>query len=173
MLRGLLDRFDRLRREERGSAVVEFLGVTLVLLLPLVYLVLTLGQIQAAAFAAEAAARESGRVLSHEADLPTAAARAQTAVELAFGDHARNLVVNSTKSMTGHLLGAAGGIEAVFTTLAVYNQVSPPTINIFNQDPECDLDYCANEARQMKIDVGLSNSFGFGGTIGSMAVRRV
>jgi 3-oxoacyl-[acyl-carrier-protein] synthase II len=87
--------------------------------------------------------------------------------------HGKKLVVNSTKSMTGHLLGAAGGIEAVFTTLAVYNQVSPPTINIFNQDPECDLDYCANEARQMKIDVGLSNSFGFGGTNGSMAVRRI
>lgn len=81
--------------------------------------------------------------------------------------------MNSTKSMTGHLLGAAGGIEAVFTTLAVHNQISPPTINIFNQDPECDLDYCANEARPMKIEIGLSNSFGFGGTNGSMAVRRV
>lgn len=98
MLRGLLDRFDRLRREERGSAVVEFLGVTLVLLLPLVYLVLTLGQIQAAAFAAEAAARESGRVLSHEADLPTAAARAQTAVELAFGDH--GLAVDGAQALS-------------------------------------------------------------------------
>jgi 3-oxoacyl-[acyl-carrier-protein] synthase II len=75
--------------------------------------------------------------------------------------------------MTGHLLGAAGGIEAVFTTLAVYHQISPPTINIFNQDPECDLDYCANTARSMKIDVALSNSFGFGGTNGSMAVRRL
>ena len=75
--------------------------------------------------------------------------------------------------MTGHLLGAAGGIEAVFTTLAVYHQISPPTINIFNQDPECDLDYCANAARDMRIDVALSNSFGFGGTNGSMAVRRV
>src|SRR3546814_406364 len=80
---------------------------------------------------------------------------------------------SSTKSMTGHLLGAAGGIEAVFTTLAVYKQISPPTINIFNQDPECDLDYCANEARDLKIDVALSNSFGFGGTNGSMIVRRV
>jgi 3-oxoacyl-[acyl-carrier-protein] synthase II len=95
------------------------------------------------------------------------------ALKLAFGDHAAKLVVNSTKSMTGHLLGAAGGIEAVFTTLAVYHQVSPPTINIFNQDPECDLDYCANEARDMKIDVALSNSFGFGGTNGSMIVRRI
>lgn len=92
---------------------------------------------------------------------------------MAFGDHAKKLVVNSTKSMTGHLLGAAGGIEAVFTTLAVHHQISPPTINIFNQDPECDLDYCANAARELKIDVALSNSFGFGGTNGSMAVRRI
>src|SRR5690606_11506148 len=95
------------------------------------------------------------------------------ALKLALGDHAHKLVVNSTKSMTGHLLGAAGGVEAVFTTLAVHNQVSPPTINIFNQDPECDLDYCANTAHDMKIDVALSNSFGFGGTNGSMVVRRV
>jgi 3-oxoacyl-[acyl-carrier-protein] synthase II len=95
------------------------------------------------------------------------------ALKLAFGDHAKKLVVNSTKSMTGHLLGAAGGIEAVFTTLAVHHQISPPTINIFNQDPECDLDYCANAAREMKIGVALSNSFGFGGTNGSMAVRKI
>ncbi|TAL75804.1 MAG: beta-ketoacyl-[acyl-carrier-protein] synthase II [Burkholderiaceae bacterium] len=95
------------------------------------------------------------------------------ALKLAFGDHVKRLVVNSTKSMTGHLLGAAGGIEAVFTALAVYRQVSPPTINIFTQDPECDLDYCANQARDMKIDVALSNSFGFGGTNGSMVVRRL
>src|SRR3546814_1492661 len=84
--------------------------------------------------------------------------------DVCSSDLAKKLVVNSTKSMTGHLLGAAGGIEAVFTTLAVYHQISPPTINIFNQDPECDLDYCANEARKMKIDIALSNSFGFGGT---------
>ncbi len=96
-----------------------------------------------------------------------------TAIKLAFGDVAKQLVVNSTKSMTGHLLGAAGGIEAVFATLAVYHQVSPPTINIFNQDPECDLDYCANQARDMKIDVAMSNSFGFGGTNGTMLLRRV
>ena len=94
-------------------------------------------------------------------------------VKRAFGDHARKLVVNSTKSMTGHLLGAAGGIEAVFSTLAVHHQVSPPTINIFNQDEQCDLDYCANAARQMKIDVAISNSFGFGGTNGSVVFRRI
>ena len=74
--------------------------------------------------------------------------------------------------MTGHLLGAAGGIEAVFSALAVYHQVSPPTINIDNQDPACDLDYCANEAREMDIDIALSNSFGFGGTNGTLVLRR-
>ncbi len=83
------------------------------------------------------------------------------------------LVVNSTKSMTGHLLGAAGGIEALFTVLAIHHQVSPPTINIFNQDEPCDLDYCANAARQMKIDVGISNSFGFGGTNATVAFKRI
>nr|WP_255701834.1 beta-ketoacyl-ACP synthase II [Bordetella sp. LUAb4] len=112
-------------------------------------------------------------VNAHGTSTPLGDKNETEALKLAFGDHAHKLVVNSTKSMTGHLLGAAGGIEAVFTTLAVYNQVSPPTINIFNQDPECDLDYCANEARQMKINVALSNSFGFGGTNGSMAVRKV
>jgi 3-oxoacyl-[acyl-carrier-protein] synthase II len=94
------------------------------------------------------------------------------AIKLGFGDHARKLVINSTKSMTGHLLGAAGGIEAVFTSLAVHHQVSPPTINIFNQDPECDLDYCANEARQMPIELAISNSFGFGGTNGTLVFRK-
>jgi 3-oxoacyl-[acyl-carrier-protein] synthase II len=95
------------------------------------------------------------------------------AVKRAFNDHARQLVVNSTKSMTGHLLGAAGGIEAIFSVLAIYHQVSPPTINLFNQDSLCDLDYCANEARPMKIDVALSNSFGFGGTNGTIILKRV
>jgi len=118
-------------------------------------------------------ADEISYVNAHGTSTPLGDKNESDALKLAFGDHARKLVVNSTKSMTGHLLGAAGGIEAVFTTLAVHNQVSPPTINIFNQDPECDLDYCANEARQMKIDVALSNSFGFGGTNGSMAVRRI
>ncbi|WP_283591038.1 beta-ketoacyl-ACP synthase II, partial [Turicimonas muris] len=89
------------------------------------------------------------------------------AIKEAFGDHAKNMVVNSTKSMTGHLLGGAGGIETVFSLLALKNQVSPPTINIFEQDPECDLDYCANTARDMKIRYAMKNSFGFGGTNGS------
>ena len=94
-------------------------------------------------------------------------------IRRAFGEAANGLVVNSTKSMTGHLLGAAGGIEAVFTALAVHHQISPPTINIFNQDPACDLDYCANTARDLKIEVAMSNSFGFGGTNGSLVMRRV
>ncbi|RZL52189.1 MAG: beta-ketoacyl-ACP synthase II, partial [Variovorax sp.] len=94
------------------------------------------------------------------------------AIKNAFGDHAKKLVVNSTKSMTGHLLGGAGGIESVFTVLALHHQKSPPTINIFDQDPECDLDYCANEARDMKIDVAVKNNFGFGGTNGTLVFRR-
>jgi len=112
-------------------------------------------------------------VNAHGTSTPIGDKNETEAIKLAFGDAAKKLVVNSTKSMTGHLLGAAGGIEAVFTTLAVHHQISPPTINIFNQDPECDLDYCANEARDLKIEVALSNSFGFGGTNGSMAVKRV
>ena len=95
-------------------------------------------------------------------------------VKLAFGSHAKEkLVISSTKSMTGHLLGGAGGIESVFTVLAVQNQLVPPTINIFNQDPECDLDYCANTARDMKIDVAVKNNFGFGGTNGTLVFKRV
>jgi 3-oxoacyl-[acyl-carrier-protein] synthase II len=94
------------------------------------------------------------------------------AIKNAFGDHAKKLVVNSTKSMTGHLLGGAGGIESVFTVLAVHHQKSPPTINIFDQDPECDLDYCANEARDLEIDVAVKNNFGFGGTNGTLVFRR-
>ena len=95
------------------------------------------------------------------------------AIKLAFGDHAHKLVVSSTKSMTGHLLGGAGGVESVFTVLAVRNQVAPPTINIFNQDPDCDLDYCANTARDMKIDLAVKNNFGFGGTNGTLVFKRV
>ncbi|MFA5490075.1 MAG: beta-ketoacyl-ACP synthase II [Candidimonas sp.] len=112
-------------------------------------------------------------VNAHGTSTPLGDKNETEALKLAFGDHAKKLAVNSTKSMTGHLLGAAGGIEAVFTTLAVHHQIAPPTINIFNQDPECDLDYCANQARDLTIDVALSNSFGFGGTNGSMLVRRI
>jgi 3-oxoacyl-[acyl-carrier-protein] synthase II len=95
------------------------------------------------------------------------------AVKSCFGAHAKKLVVNSTKSMTGHLLGAAGGVEAIFTALAIHHQVAPPTINIFNQDPQCDLDYVPNTARNMKIKVAMSNSFGFGGTNGTLILRRM
>jgi 3-oxoacyl-[acyl-carrier-protein] synthase II len=109
---------------------------------------------------------------AHGTSTPLGDLNETNAIKLAFGDHAKNLVVNSTKSMTGHLLGGAGGIETVFTTLALYNQVSPPTINIFNQDPACDLDYCANTARDMKIDVAVKNNFGFGGTNGTLVLRR-
>lgn len=110
---------------------------------------------------------------AHGTSTPLGDVAETIAVKRAFGDHAKKIVVNSTKSMTGHLLGAAGGIEAVFSALAIYNQVSPPTINLFNQDEACDLDYCANEARQMKIDVAISNSFGFGGTNATLVMKRV
>jgi 3-oxoacyl-[acyl-carrier-protein] synthase II len=110
---------------------------------------------------------------AHGTSTPLGDVNETNAVKLAFGEHAKKMVVNSTKSMTGHLLGGAGGIESVFSVLAVHHQVSPPTINIFNQDPECDLDYCANEARQMKIDVAVKNNFGFGGTNGTLVFRRV
>ena len=95
------------------------------------------------------------------------------AVKRCFGDHAKKLVMNSTKSMTGHLLGAAGGVEAIFTALAIHHQTTPPTINIFDQDPQCDLDYVPNTARKMKIEVALSNSFGFGGTNGTLILRKI
>jgi 3-oxoacyl-[acyl-carrier-protein] synthase II len=109
---------------------------------------------------------------AHGTSTPLGDINETNAIKLAFGDHAKQMVVNSTKSMTGHLLGGAGGIESVFTVLAVHHQVSPPTINIFNQDPECDLDYCANTARDMKIDVAVKNNFGFGGTNGTLVFRR-
>jgi 3-oxoacyl-[acyl-carrier-protein] synthase II len=95
------------------------------------------------------------------------------AVKRGFGEHAKKLAISSTKSMTGHLLGAAGGVEAAFTVLGIENQVAPPTINLDNADPECDLDYVPNAARNMKIDVAVSNSFGFGGTNGSLVFRRI
>lgn len=112
-------------------------------------------------------------VNAHGTSTPLGDKNESDAIKLAFGDHARNLVINSTKSMTGHLLGGAGGIESVICALAVYHQISPPTINIFEQDPECDLDYCANVARDMKIEVALNNNFGFGGTNGSLVFRKV
>ena len=111
---------------------------------------------------------------AHGTSTPLGDVNESNAIKLAFGAHAKDkLVVSSTKSMTGHLLGGAGGIESVFTVLAVQNQIAPPTINIFNQDPECDLDYCANTAREMKIDYALKNNFGFGGTNGSLIFKRV
>jgi len=112
-------------------------------------------------------------VNAHGTSTPLGDKAETVAVKRAFGDHAKRLVVNSTKSMTGHLLGAAGGIEAVFSTLAIHNQISPPTINIFNQDPLCDLDYCANTAREMRIENAISNSFGFGGTNATLVFKRV
>jgi 3-oxoacyl-[acyl-carrier-protein] synthase II len=109
---------------------------------------------------------------AHGTSTPLGDINETNAIKLALGDAAQRIVVNSTKSMTGHLLGGAGGVESVFTVLAVHHQVSPPTINIFNQDPECDLDYCANTARDMPIGVALKNSFGFGGTNGTLVFRR-
>ena len=111
---------------------------------------------------------------AHGTSTPLGDKNETDAIKLAFGeDNARKLVVNSTKSMTGHLLGGAGGVESVFSVLAVHHQISPPTINIFEQDPECDLDYCANVAREMKIDVAMKNNFGFGGTNGTLVFRRI
>ena len=110
---------------------------------------------------------------AHGTSTPLGDKNETEAIKMAFGDAAKKLVVNSTKSMTGHLLGGAGGIESVFSVLALHHQVSPPTINIFEQDPECDLDYCANTARQMKINVAVKNNFGFGGTNGTLVFRKV
>jgi 3-oxoacyl-[acyl-carrier-protein] synthase II len=110
---------------------------------------------------------------AHGTSTPLGDINETNAIKAALGDAARQIVVNSTKSMTGHLLGGAGGVESVVTALAVHHQVSPPTINIFNQDPECDLDYCANTAREMRIDFALKNSFGFGGTNGTLVFKRI
>ena len=112
-------------------------------------------------------------VNAHGTSTPLGDTNETNAIKAAFGDHSKKLVVNSTKSMTGHLLGGAGGLESVFTVLSIHHQISPPTINIFNQDPECDLDYCANVARDMKIDVALKNNFGFGGTNGSLVFAKI
>ncbi|PKO94259.1 MAG: beta-ketoacyl-[acyl-carrier-protein] synthase II [Betaproteobacteria bacterium HGW-Betaproteobacteria-10] len=111
-------------------------------------------------------------VNAHGTSTPIGDKNETEAIKLAFGDAAYKLVVNSTKSMTGHLLGGAGGVESLFTVLALHHQISPPTINIFNQDPECDLDFCANQAREMNIEYALKNNFGFGGTNGSLVFKR-
>lgn len=112
-------------------------------------------------------------VNAHGTSTPLGDVAETVAVKRCFGDRAKSIAVNSTKSMTGHLLGAAGGVEAVFSTLAIFHQIAPPTINIFDQDEQCDLDYVANEARPMPIRAALSNSFGFGGTNGTLAFRRI
>ncbi|MGA8009269.1 MAG: beta-ketoacyl-ACP synthase II [Thiomonas sp.] len=112
-------------------------------------------------------------VNAHGTSTPLGDKNESDAIKLAFGDHAYKLVVNSTKSMTGHLLGGAGGVEAVYTVLALHHQVCPPTINLQTPDPECDLDYCANTARDMRMDYALKNNFGFGGTNGSVLFKRV
>jgi 3-oxoacyl-[acyl-carrier-protein] synthase II len=110
---------------------------------------------------------------AHGTSTPLGDINETNAIKLAFGEQARAMVVSSTKSMTGHLLGGAGGLESVFTVLAVHHQVAPPTINLTNPDPECDLDYCANSAREMRIDVAVKNNFGFGGTNGTLVFRRI
>ncbi|SEK56640.1 3-oxoacyl-[acyl-carrier-protein] synthase II [Roseateles sp. YR242] len=111
---------------------------------------------------------------AHGTSTPLGDANETNAIKQAFGDYAKKgLVVSSTKSMTGHLLGGAGGIESVFTVKALHDQVAPPTINIFNQDPQCDLDYCANEARKMPIEYAAKNNFGFGGTNGTLIFKRI
>jgi 3-oxoacyl-[acyl-carrier-protein] synthase II len=112
-------------------------------------------------------------VNAHGTSTPLGDINETNAIKAALGDAAKRALINSTKSMTGHLLGGAGGIESVFTVLALHHQKSPPTINIFNQDPECDLDYCANTARDVKIDVALKNNFGFGGTNGSLVFKKI
>jgi 3-oxoacyl-[acyl-carrier-protein] synthase II len=110
---------------------------------------------------------------AHGTSTPLGDTNETNAIKLAFGEQARKMVVSSTKSMTGHLLGGAGGLESVFTVLAIHHQVAPPTINLTNPDPDCDLDYCANEARAMRIDVAVKNNFGFGGTNGTLVFRRI
>ena len=110
---------------------------------------------------------------AHGTSTPLGDTNESNAIKAALGDHAKRTVVSSTQSMTGHLLGGAGGLESVFTVLAIYHQKVPPTINIFNQDPECDLDYCANEARDLPIQAALKNNFGFGGTNGALVFKRI
>ena len=110
---------------------------------------------------------------AHGTSTPLGDLNETTAIKAALGEHAKKTVVSSTKSMTGHLLGGAGGIESIFTVLALHHQKVPPTINLDNQDPECDLDFCANTARDKKMDIAMKNNFGFGGTNGSLVFKRV
>ena len=110
---------------------------------------------------------------AHGTSTPLGDLNETNAIKAAFGNHAKNIVVSSTKSMTGHLLGGAGGIESVFTVLALHHQKIPPTINIFNQDPACDLDFCANTARDATLEIAVKNNFGFGGTNGTLVFKRV
>ncbi len=112
-------------------------------------------------------------VNAHGTSTPLGDKNETEALKLALGDHAKKVTVSSTKSMTGHLLGGAGGIESLFCALAIHHQIAPPTINIIDQDPECDLDYCPNTARNMKIEVAVNNNFGFGGTNGTLVFRKV
>jgi 3-oxoacyl-[acyl-carrier-protein] synthase II len=111
---------------------------------------------------------------AHGTSTPLGDVNESNAIKAAMGEHAKKgLVVSSTKSMTGHLLGGAGGIESVFTVMALHDQKIPPTINLDNQDPECDLDYCANTARDAKLEVAVKNNFGFGGTNGTLVFKRI
>ncbi|HET7061262.1 MAG TPA: beta-ketoacyl-ACP synthase II [Nitrosospira sp.] len=122
---------------------------------------------------AEMSPDEVDYINAHGTSTPLGDIAETIAVKRCFGEHAKKIAVNSTKSMTGHLLGAAGGVEAIFSALAIHHQIAPPTINIFDQDEQCDLDYVPNTARSMKINVGMSNSFGFGGTNGTLIFRKV
>jgi 3-oxoacyl-[acyl-carrier-protein] synthase II len=122
---------------------------------------------------ASANSSEVDYINAHGTSTPLGDIAEQVAVKRALGDHAYKAAVSSTKSMTGHLLGAAGGVEAVYSVMAVHHQVAPPTINLHEQDPQCDLDFVPNVARDMKIGLALSNSFGFGGTNGTLAFRRL
>jgi len=122
---------------------------------------------------AEINPNEVGYINAHGTSTPAGDIAETDAAKLALGSHSKNIVMSSTKSMTGHLLGAAGGIEAIFSTLSIKDQIAPPTINIFNQDPQCDLNYAANEAKEISINHAISNSFGFGGTNGSIVISKL